>query len=164
MPVEEHLEYAPEPPLVEVRVVVWGAIASLLLVALAIGLFSEIYQARVPIKTVPPPQTFAEPRVVTSQDETAQRHRLAAEQSQRLKSWGWANDQHTLIQVPIDRAMQLLAQKGQDAYAPLLPAQPTLSSPAAAAQNATTPDSAPHNPVTPGEPSRNAAAPPGTRQ
>ena len=106
-----------------------------------IGVFYEIYQAAVPIKTVPAPRTFAEPRVTTHAADVAELHRLDEEQSHRLNTWGWANDQHTLIQIPIERAMQLLAQKGGEAWAPLLPPQPTLSSATAAAQRANTPNS-----------------------
>ena len=141
MPAEEHLQYVPEPPAVALRFVSWGAIAALLLLAIGIGVFYEIYQAAVPIKTVPAPRTFAEPRVTTHAADVAELHRLNEEQSHRLNTWGWANDQHTLIQIPIERAMQLLAQKGGEAWAPLLPPQPTLSSATAAAQRANTPDS-----------------------
>ena len=141
MPAEEHLQYVPEPPAVALRFVSWGSIAALLLLAIAIGVFYEIYQAAVPIKTVPAPRTFAEPRVTTHAADIAELHRLTEEQSQRLNTWSWANDQHTLIQIPIERAMQLLTQKGGEAWAPLLPPQPTLSSATAAAQRANTPGS-----------------------
>ncbi len=159
MPAEERIAYVPEPPAIETRVAVWAAAATLVLLAGSIGGFYAIYRHAVPIETVPAPQQFPQPRVVTSQDEIAQRRRLAAQQSERLRTWGWANDQHTLIAIPIERAMQLLVQKGQDAYAPLLPPQPALSSPTAGAQNAITPDGTPHSPPPP----QNAAAPPGTQ-
>ena len=141
MQADEHIRYVPESPSVDSRIVVLGAIGSLLLVAIAIGLFYEIYQHSVPIKALPPPQTFAVPRVTTSRAEVAERERLASEQKQRLDTWRWVNDEHTLVQIPIDRAMQLLAQRGHEAWAPLFPAAPALSSPTAGAQNATT---APH--------------------
>ena len=92
---------------------------------------TTIYQRSVPIKDLPPPQTFPQPRVTTSQAEVAERERLASEQKQRLDTWRWADAEHTLVQIPIDRAMQLLAQRGNDAWAPLLPAEPALSSPTA---------------------------------
>jgi hypothetical protein len=63
---------------------------------------------------------------------------LREEQTKRLQAWGWADDRHTLVQIPIERAMKLLVAKGKDAYAPLISAQPALSSPTAAAQNAVT--------------------------
>jgi hypothetical protein len=143
MSAEEHLQYVPESPAVELRAVAWGGIAALALLFGAIGCLYWIYQDEVPIRTMPKPQTFPQPRVATHADDVAELHRLATEQSQRLKSWAWANDQHTLVQVPIDRAMQLLAQKGDNAWAPLIPAQPALSSPTAGAENAITPNEKP---------------------
>lgn len=139
MPVEENIQYAPESPAVELRYVVSAAIGGLVLLFGAIAIFYAIYQHAVPITAMPLPENFPQPRVVTSEAEIAQRQKLAAEQNQRLKAWRWANDQHTLVQIPIDRAMRLLVQKGAGAYAPLLPPQPALSSPSAGAQNATTP-------------------------
>jgi hypothetical protein len=140
---EEHIHYAPESASVELRVVVWAAIASLLLLGSSIGGFYEIYRREVPVKTVPAPQDFPQPRVVTHAAEVEQLHRLATEQSERLKTWRWANDQHTQVQIPIDRAMQILVQKGADAWAPLLPPQPALASPTAGAENAITPTVSP---------------------
>lgn len=148
MPVEEHIQYVPEPPDVNTAVILWCGAGALLLLAVAIGGLYGVYDYAVPIKTVTLPEKFPKPRVVTSEVDAAQLHRLRAEQSQRLEAWRWANDKHTLVQVPIERAMKLLVQKGSDAYAPLLPPQPALSSPTAGAQNAITPFA----PATAGDP------------
>jgi hypothetical protein len=139
MPAEEHIRYVPESANVDTRVVLWSAIGALLLLFGAIGVLYAVYDHGVPVRTVPLPQEFPQPRVVTHQADIAELHRLAAAQSQRLNTWGWANDQHTLVQIPIDRAMKLVAQKGGEAYAPLLPPQGVLTSPTAGAQNAITP-------------------------
>jgi len=37
--------------------------------------------------------------------------RLRAEQSARLNSSGWVDDSHTVARIPIERAMQLIAQE-----------------------------------------------------
>jgi hypothetical protein len=124
MPAEEHLQYVPQPPGVPLRVAIGAAAASILLLAVAIGAFHAIYNASVPVKVVPAPQGFPQPQVTTSAAERAQLRRLDQEQMSRLNSWRWADANHTLVQVPIDRAMQLLAAKGADAWAPLLAAQP----------------------------------------
>lgn len=139
MPAEEHIYYVPEPANVDTRVVLWAAIGALLLLFGAIGGLFAVYDYGVPVRTVPLPKEFPQPRVVTNEADIAELHRLAAAQSQRLNTWGWANDQHTLVQIPIDRAMKLMAQKGGNAYAPLLPPQGALTSPTAGAQNAITP-------------------------
>lgn len=143
MPSEEHIQYVPESAAVEVRGVIYAAIAALVLLAGAIVGLYAVYDHAVPIKTLSSPQQSPQPQVVTSQVEIAERQRLAAEQYRLLGTWGWADAQHTLVQIPIERAMQLLAQKGGDAYEPLLPPQPALSSPAAGAENAMTPTAQP---------------------
>jgi hypothetical protein len=137
MPTEEHLQYVPEPSAVNARIVIGVGIASLILLTLSIGGFYLIYDAAVPNKTMPPFRQFAAPRVVTHADEVAELKQLKTEQTQRLQTWRWANDQHTLVQIPIDRAVQLLAKKGADAYAPLVPPS-ALSPPTAAAQQTRT--------------------------
>lgn len=139
MPAEEHLQYVPEPAGVDLRIVAGAAITALILLGGSVAVLHNVYQGAVPIQAVPPPQQFAQPRVVTSDAEIAERKRIADEQTQRLKAWAWANDQHTLVQIPIDRAEQLLVQKGKDAWAPLLAPQPALTSPTAGAERATTP-------------------------
>lgn len=139
MPADEHIEYVPESPGVDTRIVLWCGFAVLVLLGGAIGGLSAVYDHEVPVETVPPLQSFPRPRVVTSEADQAQLHRLRAEQSKRLETWGWADDQHKFLQIPIERAMTLLVHKGKDAYAPLLPPQPALSSPTAGAQNAITP-------------------------
>lgn len=138
MPAEEHIQYVPEPPAVATGIVVWCAVGALALLAGAIGGFTALYDHAVPVKTVPLPEEFPQPRVVTSADDIAQLHRLRTEQKKSLETWGWANDQHTLVRIPIARAMRILVQKGAEAYAPLLPPT-TLNTPTAAAQDAVTP-------------------------
>ena len=135
MPADEHIRYVPEWPSVDYRIVILAAIASLLLVAGAIGVLYTAYQRSVRVKDVPAPQTFSQPRVAPSKAEVAERTRLASEQERQLETWQWADQRHTLVQIPIERAMQILAQRGNDAWAP---PQAALSSPTSAAQNATT--------------------------
>ncbi len=144
MPAESHMQLPPESSAVSTRGVTWAAVGALLLLAVAIGAFHIIYQASVPVKTVPPPQPFPQPRVDTQERDELQR--LLAAQKKELETWRWANEDHTLVQVPIERAMELLVQEGRDAYAPLLPPQPALSSPTAGAQRATTRESPDHSP------------------
>ena len=138
MPAEEHLRYTPESSAIDLRAVTWPALAVLMLLALAIGGLYAAYEFSLPIKAPAPPQTFPNPQVTTSENDITERRRLTAEQNQRLNTWRWANDQHTLVQVPIDRAMQLLVAKGGNAWSPLLSPQPALSSPIAGAQRAVT--------------------------
>jgi hypothetical protein len=144
MSTEEHIQYVPESAAVDLRIVSWAAVAALVLLGGSVAGFYGIYQQAVAVKTEPPPQQFAQPRVVTSDVELAERKHLADTQTQRLETWGWANDQHSLVQVPIDRAMRLLVQKGKDAWAPLLPPEPALASPTAGAERAMSPNASPN--------------------
>jgi hypothetical protein len=138
MSADPHVHYAPERPAVNARGVVWTALACLALLGGAIGGLHALYQFNVPVKAPPAPERFPQPRV--NARESDELHRLLSTQRRDLETWRWANDQHTLVQIPIERAMRLLAQQGGNAYAPLLPPQPALSSPAAGAQKALTPN------------------------
>ena len=139
MPVEEHIEYVPESPGVDTAIVLWCALAVLILLGGAIGGLYAVYDYDVPNKAVPAPTQFPKPRVVPSTVDQTELRQLRDAQTKRLKAWGWADERHKLVQIPIERAMKLLVAKGKDAYAPLIPAQPALSSPTAGAQNAVTP-------------------------
>jgi len=133
---EEHrIQYVPESPSVRLSFVGWTAFAALLLVFLAIFGGYGVYRAAVSPQPPPAPQAFPQPRVDTTDREELRR--IQGAQSAKLEAWGWADDQHRLVQVPIERAMQLLAAKGANALDPLLPAQAALSPPTAAAEQAT---------------------------
>lgn len=129
---KHHIEYVPEPPTVSLRFVGWAALGGLLLVAVAIGTFYGIYRAAVPRPGYPAPTSFPQPRVDTQESEEL--HRIQAAQQQKLERWGWADSGHTLVNIPIDRAMQLLVTKGNEAYAPLYQSEQALSPPTAAAE------------------------------
>ncbi|MGA8497997.1 MAG: hypothetical protein WB764_21100 [Xanthobacteraceae bacterium] len=121
MSAEEHIHYIPESPAVDSKAVLLCALGALILLAGTIAGFHEVYRRGVPVKDVPAPQAFPQPRVVTSQAEFEERQRLTAAQQKRLETWRWANDQHTVVQIPIERAMEILTQMGAAAYDPLLP-------------------------------------------
>jgi hypothetical protein len=131
-----HIRYTPEPPNVEMTFVGWSALGSLLLLVLAIGGLFGIYQAVVPSGKPAAPQAFPQPRVDTT--ESDELRRITDAQHKKLETWQWADSQHSIVQVPIERAMQLLAKKGTEAYEPLLSSpQAALSPPTAAAERTT---------------------------
>lgn len=132
---KHHIQYVPEPPAVSMTFVGWSALGGLLLVVIAIGGFYGLYRATVPATNYPAATTFPKPRVNTQDREELDRIRAA--QEQKLEAWGWANSGHTLVKIPIERAMQMLATKGNDAYAPLLQSQQAMSPPTAAAERTT---------------------------
>jgi hypothetical protein len=108
-----------EPPDIAPRPVIWAALGALLLLGGAIGGFDVIYRRAVPVRSIAPPQAFPEPQLRT--DERAQRLDLQARQRDRLSGYHWADPNRALVQIPIERAMQIVAQEGDQAYAPLVP-------------------------------------------
>jgi hypothetical protein len=132
---EHHIQYVPEPPDVGTTFVGWSAFGTLLLLAIAIGGLYGVYRVIAPPSALPAPQTFPQPRVDTSERQELQRIRKA--QNEKLNTWKWVDSQHSLVQVPIERAMQLMTKKGAGAYDPLLPSQAGTSSPTAAAERVT---------------------------
>jgi hypothetical protein len=136
MPGEEHhLRYTPESSAVSRLFVGWSALSALLLLVVSIVGLYGIYRATVPNGPAPAIEIFSQPRVDTHESEEL--HRRLESQTRKLDSWGWSDARHTLAQIPIERAMQLLAQKGNSAYAPLLSDQQALSQPTAAAEQTT---------------------------
>jgi hypothetical protein len=112
-----------------------GSGAVVLLVGAIVGLHA-VYRAEVSGNVPPPPAQFPAPRVQT--DETAQLHRLLAEQQARLSGYAWVDKQQGLARIPVERAMQLIVQRGAQAYDPIAPSEPALAAPTAGAQRATT--------------------------
>jgi hypothetical protein len=145
-----------------VRPVLFSAFAALLLVALAIGMLHAIYYWQVPVQSFPAPQAFPQPRVQTGQRQ--ERQRLEAEQEKRLNTYRWVDQKNGLVEIPIARAMQILAGEGMKAYQPLAPPQ-ALSSPEAGAERLTTPQAATNSPgppplaATPGTPQKSTKTP-----
>ncbi|MCA6124423.1 hypothetical protein J6500_21380 [Bradyrhizobium sp. WSM 1704] len=157
MPGEEHhLRYIPEPPSVSKALIGWSALTALLLLGISIGGLYGIYRSSVPTAHLPAPQEFPQPRVGARENQ--QLRRILDAQNKRLEAWGWFDAQHTMMQIPIERAMQSLVQKGNAAYAPLLPPEPALSSPTAAADRATMQDKKPQE-VVPAVPNPPTAEP-----
>jgi hypothetical protein len=136
MPGEKHLiQYVPEPAGIRTAVVGWSAVGTLILLAISIGGLFGIYRMAVPRTPAPSEQTFPKPQVDTSERE--EMHRLRDAQNKVLETWRWSDEQHSTVQIPIGRAMQLLAGKGDHAYDPLLPEQSAMAPPTAAAERTT---------------------------
>jgi hypothetical protein len=136
-PVGHHGHGLPEPPAVDARHLLWLAGAALLLLSGAIFGLGAIYWREVPIKNMPLPQIFPQPRV--QPDEAAELRRLLEKQRRELAAYHWANKEHTLMQIPIERAMQIIVQKGAEAYGPIANFPDAVSSPEAGAERAITP-------------------------
>jgi hypothetical protein len=116
-----------EPGGVSLWPVLWGALGSLALMLGAIWGLSAVYDWWVLNRTLPAPEQFPSPRVQTHQAEQLQD--LLAAQRRQLTGYAWADSSKTLVRIPIERAMELIAQRGAQAYAPLLLAGPAPAAP-----------------------------------
>lgn len=125
-----------EPAGVSLWPVLFGAFACVVLMFAAIWGLDAVYDWRVPNRTVPGPEQFPSPHVQTHQAE--QLKDLLSAQRRQLTEYAWADQNKTLVRIPIERAMEIIAQRGGEAYAPLLPSGPATAGPEAGAQQATT--------------------------
>ncbi len=125
-----------ESPEISKQATLLSALGFLLLLGLAIGSLQAIYYREVPVQKYPAPEEFPQPRVQTGQSQ--QLHRLEAAQTKLLSEYRWIDRDKGIVQIPIGRAMQILAGEGTQAYAPLAPPQ-ALTSPAAGAERLITP-------------------------
>jgi hypothetical protein len=112
-------ESRPEPPAVAARKVLLVAIGFLAFVGASLGGLGLYYRQSVSGPVLAPRQTFPEPRLQASPevDLADLEHR----QEERLGAYAWIDRDAGLVQIPIDRAMALIAARGDAAWAPLEP-------------------------------------------
>ena len=125
-----------EPAGVSLWPVLLGAFACVVLMLGAIWGLNAVYDWQVPNRTLPTPEQFPSPRVQTHQAEELKD--LLSAQRRQLTGYEWADQNKTLVRIPIERAMEIIAQLAGEAYAPLLPPGPASADPTAGAQRATT--------------------------
>jgi hypothetical protein len=98
----------------------WVALSAagfILLLAVSIGALYAAFASTVPahrtptFKTLPPPQLEPHP--------AADLRVLLERQRREMNTYAWANKDHTLVSIPIDRAMALIAARGEKAFAPI---------------------------------------------
>jgi hypothetical protein len=94
-----------------------GVVLALLVVAF--GATFWFYTAEVPARGPIVPRTFPTPRLL--QDETDELHRVEAEQRARLNGYRWVDRTQGIVSIPIGEAMRMIAAKGADGYAPIVP-------------------------------------------
>lgn len=125
-----------EPAGVSLWPVLFAAFACVVLMLAAIWALNAIYDRVVPRRTLPAAEQFPSPRVQTHQADEL-KDQLSAQRRQ-LAGYEWMDQNKTLVRIPIDRAMEIIAQRGGNAYAPLLPPGAATAGPEAGAQRATT--------------------------
>ena len=116
----------------------WCAIAALVLLAGAIGGLYAVYQPCVSRSRRAGTASLSAAARAPRKPTPRELQRLAAEQQQRLEHLALGRTISTRsCRFRSSAPCRSLAQRGGDAYAPLLPPQPALSSPTAAAQRDT---------------------------
>jgi len=106
-----------EPDSTRPRLLLAIAGAVLLLLVVAFGMTFWFYKAFVPERPALVPKQFPSPQLI--QDETAERHRVEAEQRARLQGYRWVDRDKGVIAIPIGEAMRMIAAMGADGYAPI---------------------------------------------
>jgi hypothetical protein len=132
MSIETHRDRDLPSPGVADRRVVAVAVALMLMMLGSVAMLVGFYVWQLPERSLPAPRPLPSPQVGV--DERALRLQIEAAQRQRLSGYRWANSEKTVIGIPIERAMQILAARGNRAFDPLV--SPGASAPASGAANA----------------------------
>jgi hypothetical protein len=94
------------------------ALGLVIMIALVLPLLNWIYwrmeasaeRRDVPLSSMAGKQVVPEPRLET--DTTADLTRLRASEDERLSSYGWVDAEHKAVRIPVDRAIEILAERG----------------------------------------------------
>lgn len=109
-----------QPEEVNGRAVLLVGAGTLALVFAAIGLallFERLTGLAEPSAT--PPATFAPPQLQS--DPAGELRAYQAAQQARLSGYGWVDREAGLVRIPVRRAMDMVAARGAEAFAPLDP-------------------------------------------
>ncbi|MFO1039648.1 MAG: hypothetical protein U1E45_22620 [Geminicoccaceae bacterium] len=110
-----------EGPGVATLPIVASAVGYLAFVAVMLFVLQTVFGNRLEKTFVWPPQVLPEPQL--QRDPVAERRRVQAEQAARLTGYAWVDRSKGLVQVPIERAMELVVARGAAAYDPVLSAE-----------------------------------------
>lgn len=74
------------------------------------------------VKTINPNNLPPEPNVMFNEHESTNQQDIRVDEDKMLNGYGWVDQAHGIVRIPIDRAMDLVAQRG-------LPARPQTTAP-----------------------------------
>ncbi|HZE14015.1 MAG TPA: hypothetical protein VE086_09670 [Chthoniobacterales bacterium] len=102
-----------------VRAVTWfavGLVISAIAIHLAVGALWPLFAKQHPSPD-PPSRIVLEPHVLAPEprlqaNPIPEMNQLRASEDKKLNSYGWIDKQHGIARIPIDRAMDLVAQRG----------------------------------------------------
>lgn len=72
--------------------------------------------------TTPPSALPPEPNLMFNQNEHVNLEEIRAAEDKEIKGYGWVDQAHGVVRIPLDRAMDLIAQRG-------IPARPVTATP-----------------------------------
>lgn len=113
----ERPHFAPEPPAIAARVVVFVAIGFLVFVGISLVLLGFYYSRKINGAAFVAPETFASPQLQIN--DVAELVKLQDKQRHELSNYGWVNRDAGIIRIPIEEAMKQIVARGTDAYAPM---------------------------------------------
>jgi hypothetical protein len=101
-----------------------AAVGFLALVGFSIVAARVFYDWDIHTPLTVPPKVFPAPELQT--DDAADLKTFLTRQRSQLDTYGWVDRDHGIIQIPVDRAMALVAAKGSAGFGPV--GQPASSS------------------------------------
>ena len=113
----ERREHEPQPPDVATHKVLLVALALVGFVGCSIGgaRIYYLWEIREPVNAAP--KEFAAPRLQIN--DVADRARVEQKARAQLDGYAWVDRKQSIIRIPIDRAMALIASKGTEGYGPI---------------------------------------------
>jgi hypothetical protein len=118
MPAETTREHiSAEAPDVAARSVLAYIFGFLACVMIAMAGLYAFYLRTVTGPLIATPRVFPEPRLQSNPQGDL--HRLQAEQRKALSTYTWADPARGVVQIPIERAMQVIVARGEHALDPL---------------------------------------------
>jgi hypothetical protein len=112
---EAHERY--EPGGVSTWWVLAFAAGFLILLAASVGGLYAVFVSVVPADHTPVVRQFPQPRQEAHPSQEL--HALLGRQREELSGYRWADPDHTFAAIPIERAMQIIAARGADAFGPI---------------------------------------------
>lgn len=107
----------PEKPGVATRPVLLVVIGFFAFVGISLVVLEAYYTWTIRSPVLAPPRLFPEPRLQV--DPRIDLEHLRAAQRQQLADYAWVDRDRGLIRIPITRAMDLIAARGEQALSPL---------------------------------------------
>jgi hypothetical protein len=107
----------PEKGDVATRKVSYAAAGLMAFLIVSAGVLYAVFAAVVPADRTPAFREFPSPKLEA--DPTAELRALQDKQRKALSSYRWMDATRTLIGIPVERAMAIIAARGDQAYAPI---------------------------------------------